>query len=257
MPGQNEPETGFSSRLLERLSNAYSVVALTGAGVSAASGVPTFRGKDGLWNKFDPRELASVEAFMKNPELVWEWYNWRRQLIQKVKPNLAHYALVDLERIVPEFHLITQNVDNLHRLAGSKNVIELHGNILRNRCLACNKPFQGEIPEKGALPRCPHCGGLIRPDVVWFGEVLPVEALEKAQEVAAEAEIFLAIGTSATVEPAASLPYLAKGNGALLVEINPEETPLSSVADEVIREAADQALPRLIMALDRLRAKGM
>ncbi len=245
---------GFSQRLLERLNQAYNVVALTGAGVSAASGVPTFRGKDGLWNKFDPKELASVDAFMKNPELVWEWYTWRRQLIQKVKPNLAHYALVDLERFVPDFYLITQNVDNLHRLAGSRQVIELHGNILRNKCLECNRPYQGDIPEQGELPRCPHCGGLIRPDVVWFGELLPVEALEKAQQLAAEAEIFLAIGTSATVEPAASLPYLAKGNGALLVEVNPEETPLSSVADEVIREPADRALPRLVMALDRLRA---
>ncbi|NOX38252.1 MAG: NAD-dependent deacylase [Calditrichaeota bacterium] len=246
----------FTRKLIERLAKAYNVVVLTGAGISAASGIPTFRGKDGLWNKFNPQELASVDAFMRNPELVWEWYNWRRQLIRDVQPNLGHYALVDMEAYFPEFYIITQNVDNLHQLAGSRNVIELHGNIMRNKCFDCGKPYAGEIRlEKKEIPRCPECGGLIRPDVVWFGEFLPEEAIRKAQEVSTAAEVFFSIGTSSTVEPAASLPYLAKGNGAYLVEINPEETPLSSVADETLRYPADQVLPLLVIALERIRGR--
>ena len=246
----------FSRKLIERLAKAYNVVVLTGAGISAASGIPTFRGKDGLWNKFNPQELASVEAFMRNPDLVWEWYNWRRQLIRDVKPNLGHYALVDMEAYFPEFHIVTQNVDNLHQLAGSRNVIELHGNIMRNKCFDCGRPYRSEIRlEKKDIPRCPECGGLIRPDVVWFGEFLPEAAIRKAQEVATAAEVFFSIGTSSTVEPAASLPYLAKGNGAYLVEINPEETPLTGVADETLRYPADQVLPLLIIALERIRGR--
>ncbi len=249
-------EIRFTRKLMERLAKAYNVVVLTGAGISAASGIPTFRGKDGLWNKINPQELASVDAFMRNPERVWEWYSWRRQLIRDVQPNLGHYALVDMEAYFPEFYIITQNVDNLHQLAGSRNVIELHGNIMRNKCFDCGKPYRGEIRlDKKGLPRCPECGGLIRPDVVWFGEFLPEEAIRKAQEVATAAEVFFSIGTSSTVEPAASLPYLAKGNGAYLVEINPEETPLSSVADESLRYPADQVLPLLVIAMERIRGR--
>ncbi len=251
----------FSSKLMDRLKVAYNVVILTGAGMSAASGVPTFRGKDGLWNKFNPEELANLNAFLKNPELVWEWYSWRRNLIKKVMPNLGHYALVDMEEYFPEFVVITQNVDNLHQIAGTKKIIELHGNIMRNKCIDCNEYIEdGELEQQETktektVPRCPNCGGLIRPDVVWFGELLPIEAISRAQELSTAAEIFFSVGTSSTVEPAASLPYLAKGNGAYLVEINPEETPLSSVADECLRGGVETVLPALSMEIEKIRKR--
>ena len=243
----------FSEKLLKRLKVAYTVGVLTGAGISAASGVPTFRGKDGLWNKYRPEELANFEAFQKNPELVWEWYQWRRELIQNVQPNLGHYALVDMERIFPEFAVITQNVDNLHQRAGSQHVIELHGNIFRSKCSQCGRPYSEEFDVKEGIPVCPECGGLIRPDVVWFGEMLPEENLRKAQEFAMASEVFFAIGTSAVVEPAASLPYMAKGNGAYVVEINPEKTPLTDAADEHLEGEADRILPSLVIELERIR----
>ena len=194
----------FSERLIERLKVATNVVVLTGAGMSAASGVPTFRGKDGLWNKFNPQELANVDAFLKNPKLVWEWYNWRRNLIANVKPNLGHYALVDVESYFPEFVIVTQNVDNLHQIAGSKNVLELHGNIMHNKCIECSHPYENETIDQDNIPHCSECGGLIRPDVVWFGELLPSNVISAAQVASAAAEIFLSVGTSSTVEPAAS-----------------------------------------------------
>jgi NAD-dependent deacetylase len=245
----------FSQRLVERIRNASNVVVLTGAGMSAASGVPTFRGKDGLWNKFNPQELANVDAFLKNPKLVWEWYNWRRDLIRNVKPNLGHYALVDVETYFPYFAIVTQNVDNLHQLAGSKRVLELHGNVTRNKCIECSRPYENEHIDLNSIPHCPKCGGLIRPDVVWFGELLPEKVIREAQELSAAAEIFFSVGTSSTVEPAASLPYLAKGNGAYLVEINPERTPLSDIAEESIQIGADIYLPRLVIELDRIRRR--
>jgi len=241
----------FSRNLIDHLRKAYSVAVLTGAGISAPSGVPTFRGKDGLWNKFNPEELANFEAFNKNPELIWEWYNWRRKLINEVKPNLGHYALVDLENLIQDFTIVTQNVDNLHQRAGSKNVIELHGNIMRNKCIDCGNPYiEDEIDEKN-IPNCLNCNGMIRPDVVWFGELLPEDNIKHSQQVASETEVFFTIGTSSTVEPAASLSYLAKGNGAYLVEINPEETPLTHFADESYQISADACLPYLIVALEK------
>ncbi len=251
----------FSERLLDRLRHTESVVALTGAGISASSGVPTFRGKDGLWNKFRPEELANLHAFLKNPELVWEWYSWRRELIRNVKPNLGHYALVDIESYFSEFTLVTQNVDNLHQVAGNKRIIELHGNIMRNKCVDCNYQVAsqeleaGIVAEEKKIPTCPQCGSLIRPDVVWFGEMLPEEAITRAQEAASAAEVFFSIGTSSTVEPAASLPYLAKGNGAYLVEINPDETPLSSVTNERFAAGADEVLPALAIEIEKMRSR--
>ncbi len=250
----------FSHRLIERLRKATTVVTLTGAGISAASGVPTFRGKDGLWNKFNPRELANVEAFLRNPDLVWEWYSWRRNLIRNVQPNPGHYALVELEKLLPDFWVVTQNVDNLHQTAGTQKIIELHGNILRNRCIDCNEyvtdEYLMEYERKAGktVPRCPHCRGLIRPDVVWFGEFLPPEAIEKAQQLAYRAEVYFSVGTSATVEPAASLPLMARNNGAYVVEINPEETPLTDAADESVRAGADEALPELVEMLKQARS---
>jgi NAD-dependent deacetylase len=245
----------FSERLFERLKTATNVVVLSGAGMSAASGVPTFRGKDGLWNKFNPQELANVDAFLNNPKLVWEWYNWRRNLIANVKPNLGHYALVDVESYFPDFNIVTQNVDNLHQIAGSKNVLELHGNIMRNKCIECSHPFEDEEIDHNNIPRCPECDGLIRPDVVWFGEMLPADAIRSAQEASASAEIFFSVGTSSTVEPAASLPYLAKGNGAYLIEVNPEKTPLSDFANESHQVGADVYLPQLVIELDKIRKR--
>jgi len=243
----------FSEKLLERLKSAYTVGVLTGAGISAASGVPTFRGENGLWKKFRPEELATFDAFSGNPELVWEWYNWRRDLIKKIRPNLAHYALVDFEQIFPDFALVTQNVDNLHQLAGSKKVIELHGNIMRNKCSQCNKPYFGQFDLEKGIPHCPDCGGLIRPDVVWFGEMLPAQAIAEAQELAMRSEVFFSIGTSSTVEPAASLPYIAKGNGAYIVEINTETTPLTQAADEHLSGSADKILPELVISIEKVR----
>jgi len=206
-------------------------VVLTGAGVSAESGVPTFRGESGLWKEYRAEELATPEAFMRDPQMVWEWYNFRRETLSKVEPNPAHYVIADMERFFSDFMLITQNVDNLHRKAGNKNILELHGNILKNRCLNCGKKY-GEIVSK-EVKKC-ECGGSIRPDVVWFGENLDRKVLEEAFLKSEEAEIFFVIGTSGVVQPAASLPYIAKENGAYIIEINIERTPITSIADEFI-----------------------
>jgi NAD-dependent deacetylase len=235
--------------LIHRIPNARSIAVLTGAGISAASGVPTFRGRDGLWKNFRPEELANFSAFHNNPLLVWEWYLWRRDLIAKVKPNAAHYALVDLEKISKDFSLITQNVDNLHNLAGSQNIIELHGNIMRNKCSQCNKPYPEEINLEKGVPSCNECGGTIRPDVVWFGEFLPQDAIQKAYNIAQNSEIFIIVGTSGVVEPAASLPFIAKQNRALLIEINPEQTPITAISDLFFQDSADKVLPRIIMEI--------
>jgi NAD-dependent deacetylase len=236
----------FSSTLLDRLANAEAVVAFTGAGASAESGVPTFRGPDGIWAKFKPEELASMDAFMRNPELVWEWYNHRRTVISKVRPNEGHYALARMESLFPRFTLVTQNVDNLHRRAGSRRVHELHGNIERSYCVTCRKPFtEVSVPEQGTIPRC-ECGGAVRPDVVWFGEVLPEEVWQSSVEAAERSEVFFSIGTSAVVYPAASLPTIARRGGAYVVEINPETTPLTPRVDEFLSGLSGVVLPELV-----------
>jgi len=222
-------------------------VVLTGAGISAESGVPTFRGQDGLWGKFRAEELATMEAFRSDPKLVWEWYNWRRGLIKEVDPNPGHYALCEFENWFDDFTLITQNVDGLHRRAGMDQVLELHGNIMRSKCLDCNRCYEEEAdidPENIAV--CGHCGGKIRPDVVWFGEMLPQDVIQQSFKITEEADIFFSIGTSAIVHPAASLPIAAKQNGAVLVEINPERTPLTEMADFYIAGKAGELLPLLV-----------
>jgi NAD-dependent deacetylase len=220
---------------------------LTGAGISAESGVPTFRGEEGLWKKFRPEELANFHAFIRNPDLVWEWYAYRRKLIHEVKPNAGHYALVELERRVKEFTLVTQNVDNLHRRAGSKSMVELHGNIERSYCIDCGAIVEElDIDSLTKAPRCVHCGGLVRPDVVWFGEMLPREAFSRAEQAARHCDLFLCIGTSAVVYPAASLPYTAFDQGAFVVEINRERTELSTRAHESLLGAAGEILPQLV-----------
>jgi NAD-dependent deacetylase len=220
-----------------------SVAALTGAGISAESGVPTFRGPDGLWKNYRAEELATPSAFRKDPRLVWEWYEWRRGLIAKCQPNTAHYTLAEMEQAFASFTLITQNVDGLHRLAGSRKVVELHGNIWRVRCTQEGTTWEERtVPLRELPPRC-SCGALLRPDVVWFGEPLPEATLQAVIRASESCELMLVIGTSAVVQPAASLPLIAKRNGAFLVEINPQETPLTSLADVSLRGPAAVELP--------------
>lgn len=233
--------------LLVKLSKANNVVVLTGAGVSAESGVKTFRDPDGLWAQFDPRELASINGFMSNPQRVWNWYQHRVEIIHNVKPNPGHYAIAEMERLFDHFVLITQNVDRLHHRAGSTNPIELHGNIIENHCFDCKKPFLGEthLPE-GQIPRCDFCGGLIRPSVVWFGEMLPYDDLLKAEEESANCDVFFSVGTSSEVYPSANLPFIAKRGGAAIVEVNPNHTQLSNYADYRIAAPSGEALPILV-----------
>jgi NAD-dependent deacetylase len=222
------------------------VVALTGAGVSAESGVPTFRGENGLWRHYRPEELATPHAFARDPALVWEWYDWRRGLIAGCQPNPAHVTLAAMAARLPDFTLITQNVDGLHRLAGAQRLLELHGDIWRMRCTRQGTTLEDRTtPLPEIPPRCPDCGDLLRPDVVWFGETLPSDVLEAAFAASAACDLMLVVGTSALVQPAASLPLIAKQNGAALVEINPQPTPLSDHADLTLRQLAAQALPQL------------
>lgn len=242
----------FSSRLQSVLSRADRVVAFTGAGISAESGVPTFRGEDGIWTKMRPEELASMEGFLANPGLVSEWYRHRRTIIRSVQPNAGHRALVDMEKLFPRVTVVTQNIDNLHRRAGSRNVVELHGNIERNYCVQCGTRYgEGGLPLPEILPSCTRCGGLIRPDVVWFGEMLPEDAWEEAARACEAADLLIAIGTSGVVYPAASLPFTGRRAGAYLVEVNPEPTPLTPSVDECLTGPAGVVLPPLV---DRARA---
>jgi NAD-dependent deacetylase len=230
----------------EWIREARSVAVLTGAGISAESGVPTFRGPGGLWRQYRPEELATPEAFRRDPRLVWEWYDWRRQRIAQARPNAGHEALVRLERSKPLFWLITQNVDGLHERAGSRRVIKLHGDIWLVRCVACGREQRDErVPLPELPPRC-ACGGLLRPGVVWFGEALPPGAWEAAEQAVREAEVLLVVGTSAVVYPAAGLIPLAQACGARVIEVNPEETPMSARLDCSLRGPAGVILPALI-----------
>jgi NAD-dependent deacetylase len=245
--------TAIPDRLAEVLATAGRVVVLTGAGVSAESGVPTFRGPGGLWRNFRPEELATPEAFARDPETVWEWYSYRRELVRQTNPNPAHHALAQWQTHFRHFTLVTQNVDGLHRRAGSTQVLELHGNIFRSRCHDCRAladDAAGEVgPDAdGRLPRC-VCGGPIRPDVVWFGELLPSGALEQAGDAAATAEVLFSVGTSGVVYPAAGLVHMARTAGAFLVEINPEGTELSDIFDVVLRGPAGAILPAISQRL--------
>ncbi len=230
----------------ELLADTERIAVLTGAGISAESGVPTFRGKDGLWKNFRAEDLATPDAFRENPTLVWEWYDWRRTLVAEKQPNPGHFSLARLERQVPEFTLITQNVDGLHDLAGSQRPLKLHGDIWSVRCTRCDyRGTERQTPLAEIPPRC-SCGSLLRPDIVWFGEMLPEKVIEEAWQAALAAEVFMVVGTSALVQPAASLPMQAKQNGALLIEVNLEETPLSPHADHVLLGPSGTLLPQLI-----------
>ncbi len=226
---------------------ASSVVVLTGAGVSAESGVPTFRGPGGLWRERRPEQLATPEAFERDPKLVWEWYDWRRTMLAEAQPNAAHRALVTLEERTRRFTLVTQNVDGLHDRAGSRDPVKLHGDIWMVRCQTCGREARDErVPLPEIPPRC-SCGGLLRPAVGWFGEPLPRAAWARAEAATADAEVVLVVGTSAVVYPAAGLVPLAKASGARVIECNMEETPFSSSLDRSFRGPAGEILPALIV----------
>lgn len=241
----------ISSQLIETLKKAQHVVAMTGAGVSAESGVPTFRdAQTGLWAKYEPTELATPEAFESNPKLVWDWYAWRKTKVENVSPNAGHKALVEMANLVPQFTLITQNVDGLHQQAGSEPVHELHGNIMRARCYGQNH-VAAEWPDDSEQqpPRCKECNGLMRPDVVWFNEGLPPHALKSAKEAAEKCDVFFSIGTSSVVYPAADLAIDAINKGAVVVEINPNETPLTPYAKYSLSGPSGKILPLILKEL--------
>jgi NAD-dependent deacetylase len=235
----------------ERIKASSRVVVLTGAGISQESGVPTFRGKDGLWKQYRAEQLATLESFQRNPELVWEWYDWRRGLIKHLDPNPGHFALVELEKRIHDFSLVTQNVDGLHRVAGSSNPIEMHGTIWRVRCMECNQTFENrDVPIK-ILPVCEICSGLLRPDVVWFGEALDEQILRTIYTSLQKAQVMLIVGTSANVQPAASFGMVAKRTaGAFIIELNRSKTSQSSLFDLSIQGKSGELLPQLVEHID-------
>lgn len=240
----------FPIDLLSFLRKAKSIAALTGAGVSQESGLRTFRdAQSGLWAQYRPEDLATPEAFRRNPKLVWDWYAARRKMVAEVEPNAGHFALVEMERRFPDFVLITQNVDGLHQRAGSLKVVELHGNISRVKCFDCGLPAQSWDDTGSDVPRCVSCGGLLRPDVVWFGEMLPHLALETAIEAVRQCDAFFSIGTSGLVQPAASLAFAALNRGAVVVEVNLEPTPLTEKAAFFLQGKSGEILPELVEAL--------
>jgi NAD-dependent deacetylase len=229
------------------------ITVLTGAGVSAASGVPTFRGPDGLWKNHPPEQLATPEAFRRDPRLVWEWYNWRRERIRGCQPNAAHLTLAAWSRRFPEFRLITQNVDGLHEKAGTENVIRFHGSIWEvlcwDRCAGSPPRWWDEtVPFPMVPPKCPHCGGLLRPGVVWFGEGIDPDVLERSA-AALNCDLFFSVGTSAVVYPAAGLASQARRHGAYTIEVNVEGTPASNLLDLSVQAPAEEVLPALDLLL--------
>ncbi len=232
----------------EHLATAEHVVVFTGAGVSKESGLPTFReAQEGLWAEYDPQDLASVEGFRRDPERVWTWYQHRRTLYGDVEPNPGHHAIVDLEELVPRVVVVTQNVDNLHRDAGSSDIVELHGNIYRYKCIDREHKLQlDELEDTDEIPpRCPRCGSLVRPDVVWFGEFLPPDALERAFQESRQCDVMLVVGTSAVVQPAASLPYEAADYGASIIEVNPNPSGVTNLADVFLQGPSGEMLPQV------------
>jgi NAD-dependent deacetylase len=241
----------------EKLHNAKQIAVLTGAGVSKESGVPTFRDAlDGLWAKYDPTELATPQAFQKNPTLVWNWYTFRRGLVKGAKPNPGHIALAQIEQRYPKTKIITQNVDDLHEQAGSKHVIHLHGNIAGNKCASDCKGVPTYIDisaldwdEDAPPPRCPHCQAYVRPDVVWFGEMLPRHALEDASRLSQLCDVMLVVGTSGLVTPAASLPGVARDTGATIIEVNPDHSAITRIAHIKLDGPSGETLPQVVEAL--------
>ncbi len=229
-----------------RFTSASRVAVLTGAGISADSGVPTFRGVDGLWKNFRAEDLATPEAFERDPQLVWEWYNWRREILTTKKPNEAHHALVRLEERTQQFHLITQNVDGLHRLAGSRKLSELHGDIWKVRCTSCRLVIDNRDVPLLLLPHCHTCGGLLRPHIVWFGEALDDQVLAKSFRAVESCDVMVIVGTSGLVYPAAMLMPVAQANGAFVIEINLDPTPYTSDVALSLQGRAKDILPLLL-----------
>jgi NAD-dependent deacetylase len=242
----------FSQTFLNKLSDSNKIVFFTGAGISAESGIPTFRGEGGIWNKLKPEELANFNAFMRNPQMVWEWYNHRKKIIHEAKPNAGHLAIADMQNLFNEVTVVTQNIDNLHRRAGSKNIFELHGNIERNYCINCRTFYNEELDFSKGVPKC-KCGGLIRPDVVWFGEYLPEDQFEGGEIAAINSDMFFVVGTSAVVYPAAGLVNAAKRAGSFIVEVNVVETEISSICDESFFCEAGKVLPEIINQLKNFK----
>lgn len=235
----------------QRLRPANRVVVLTGAGVSKESGIPTFRDAlTGLWADFEPEKLATPQGFLADPPLVWQWYDSRRQSVTLAQPNPGHYAIARMEKLVPRLVTITQNVDGLHAKAGSTDVVELHGNILKFKCFNAGHPCES-VPANLKEPPLCHCGSVIRPDVVWFGEPLPENALQRAFFAMEQADVVLVVGTSGLVQPAASLPFYAKRGGAYVVEVNPDETPISDIADCFLAGPSGEILPKLLDRLEK------
>ena len=230
--------------VIKELRDAKKIVFVTGAGISQESGIPTFRGKDGLWRNYDVMKLATINAFYDNPKLVWEWYNERRKNIFSVEPNLGHTVIAELEKFV-KVVVLTQNIDGLHQRAGSTEVLELHGSIVKIKCTVCD--FKSEIlTEFIHMPPFCKCGNILRPDVVWFGESLPQEIWQRAMIHASKCDVMIVVGTSLVVSPANTLPIYAKQNNAILIEINPEETIMSSNMDFSIRSTSVMALPEFV-----------
>lgn len=230
--------------IIEQIKDIQKIVFVTGAGISQESGIPTFRGKDGLWRNYNAMELATIDAFYKNPKLVWEWYNERRRNIFAAQPNLGHKAITELEKYA-EVVILTQNIDGLHQKAGSTKVLELHGSIVKIKCSVCD--FKDEmITEFSEIPPLCKCGNILRPDVVWFGESLPQDVWQKAIIFSSQCDLMIIAGTSLVVSPANTLSIYAKQNNAILIEINPEKTEMSSEMDLVIRNTSASALPKFV-----------
>lgn len=244
----------ISDSLISKINEAKEIVFFTGAGISAESGIPTFRGKDGIWNKLKPEELANFNAFLKNPDLVWQWYQHRRQIIEEKQPNAGHYAIVNFEQLFDKVTVVTQNVDNLHNRAGSKKVLELHGNIEKNYCIKCKTRYDNlNLNDHKSVPKCNICGSLIRPDVVWFGEMLPQDVFNEAEKAAMRSDICFVIGTSAVVYPAANIPILAKQYGSTLVEINITQTDLTPYCDYSLIGKSGDILPLILEKVKSIR----
>lgn len=246
----------FSSEFIEVTRKARKIVILTGAGVSRESGLDTFRDAGGYWSRYNPYELASPQGFRSNPLLVWQWYQARKNRAAEAQPNPGHYAIAEMENYFPEFYLFTQNVDRLHKRAGSKKIFELHGTIFEAHCFNCGLPYTNDFiigDSIETIPRCKKCNDLIRPSVVWFGESLPYDILAMAYEKSQSCDLFFTIGTSSEVYPAADLPHQAKNTGAYVVEINPNETSFTRYSNLSFRENSGEILPQILKIIKEIK----
>jgi NAD-dependent deacetylase len=253
------PAPASLEAIVDLLSSARKLAVMTGAGMSAESGIPTFRGEQsGLWARFDPQQLATPDAYRADKALVWGWYRWRSALVERALPNAGHRAIAALEALKPELVVVTQNVDDLHERAGSGDVVHLHGSLFSPRCFACERPYPRSPPSatgdpdpvlRVEPPDCPHCGGPVRPGVVWFGEPLPEQPWARAERVIKDCDVLLVVGTSGVVQPAASLPRHARQMGKPVVEVNPEASAITPIADLFYRGKAAEGLPKIVAAL--------